>query len=293
MIISSRLVASIAAAASLLITQASAARGAYNDAIVHSNGDGVAINSDGTIFIDGEVKDISKADLFRYLDTKESILISFYEQGKKESDEASKEFEAFAAQASTKYPDLQLGKVNYKTNPYLAARFLLTEIPELRLLIKNEGGKWAAYSPAIAEGSEELIDYLDNQNWLDESPIGSQMQLYCSPFNLCGASLAFIAEKVSGLDDLIPLPRWLAMILLPALFAFLGRFIIEGMYAAEGQVRELYYSVRGQQPPSNDDGSDDESEYEDDEGDAAEDTASNAKETKETAKKPKNTKKTQ
>ncbi|KAJ1952459.1 hypothetical protein GGI12_006239, partial [Dipsacomyces acuminosporus] len=140
---------------------------------------------------------------------------------------------------------MQLGKANTKTSPYLTARLLLTEIPQLRLLIKSEGGKWSVYSPEIADGSEALLDYFDNQGWLDEVPVGGKAQLYCSPFNMCGKTLALIADKLNALEDLIPLPKWMVMILLPALVTFVGRFIIEGMYAAEAHIRDAYRSLRG------------------------------------------------
>ncbi|KAJ1784663.1 hypothetical protein LPJ59_006308, partial [Coemansia sp. RSA 2399] len=60
--------------------------------------------------------------------------------------------------------------------------------------------------------------------------------------------LAVIADKGSVVDQYIPLPRWLAVILIPALITFVGRFIIEGMYAVENQVRGVF-RARQQQPP--------------------------------------------
>ncbi|KAJ2492290.1 hypothetical protein IWW37_001602 [Coemansia sp. RSA 2050] len=84
-----------------------------------------------------------------------------------------------------------------------------------------------------------MAHYMDNQLWLDEAPLGSQAQMYCSPFNLCGKTLAFIAEKSSLVESALPIPKWLAMILIPAIITFAGRFIIDGMYGAEEQIRNV------------------------------------------------------
>ncbi|KAJ2505982.1 hypothetical protein IWW47_001806 [Coemansia sp. RSA 2052] len=86
----------------------------------------VAIDRDGSIIADHGVADMTKASLLEYLDTKQSILISFYGTDSKESDKALSDFEVFAKEAATRYPDLQLGKVDFKQSPYLTARMLLT-----------------------------------------------------------------------------------------------------------------------------------------------------------------------
>ncbi|KAJ2740768.1 hypothetical protein H4S06_006031 [Coemansia sp. BCRC 34490] len=155
---------------------------------------------------------------------------------------ALKVFEAFAKRAASRYPGLYVGKVNTKASPYLTARLLLTEIPELRLIIKDEEGKWIAYSPELPENADELVEYMDSQRWYLAEPLGSRRQLYCSPFNFCGRVLAAIAETGDLVDQYIPLPKWLAVILIPALITFAGRFVIQGMYAAEEQIRALFHA---------------------------------------------------
>ncbi|KAI9505711.1 hypothetical protein BX070DRAFT_220579 [Coemansia spiralis] len=201
---------------------------------------GVAIGQDGRPLPDTSVKEISKSDFLEKLDGQQNMLLNFYETGNEESDKVLKEFEAFAERAATRYPGLYLGKVDFKENPYLTARMLLTGIPELRLLVRDQAGKWSAYNPEISEGADELIEYMDNQHWYSAEPVGSKRQLYCSPFNFCGKLLAVIADKGSIVDRYIPLPKWLALIVIPALFTFAGRFIIEGMYAAEDRVRGFF-----------------------------------------------------
>ncbi|KAJ2643686.1 hypothetical protein GGF44_001050 [Coemansia sp. RSA 1694] len=181
----------------------------------------VAIDRDGSIIADHGIADMTKASLLEYLDTKQSILISFYGTDSKESDKALSDFEVFAKEAATRYPDLQLGKVDFKQSPYLTARMLLT----------------GAYNMEISFGAEEMVHYMDNQLWLDEAALGGKAQMYCSPFNFCGKSLAFIAEKSSAVEGALPIPKWLALILIPAVITFAGRFIIDGMYGAEERIR--------------------------------------------------------
>ncbi|KAJ2335123.1 hypothetical protein GGI00_001524 [Coemansia sp. RSA 2681] len=182
---------------------------------------GVAIARDGSVIADHGVTDMTKESFLEYLDTKQSILISFYGTNSKESDKALGDFEVFAKEAATRYPDLQLGKVDFKQSPYLTARMLLT----------------GAYNMEISFGAEETVHYMDNQLWLDEAALGGKAQMYCSPFNFCGKLLAFIAEKSSAVEGALPIPKWLALILIPAVITFAGRFIIDGMYGAEERIR--------------------------------------------------------
>ncbi|KAJ1665558.1 hypothetical protein EV178_003063 [Coemansia sp. RSA 1646] len=205
-----------------------------------NNADGVAIGRDSLHIVKVDLHEVGKHEFLEKLQGEQSMLLNFYEDGNKESDEALKEFEAFAKRAAFRYPDLYIGKVNFKTNPYLTARLLLTGIPELRLIVKNQDGGWAAYNPEISEGADELVEYMDNQQWYLTEPVGSKQQLYCSPFNFCGKILAVIADKGSVIDKYVPLPKWLAVIMIPALITFAGRFIIEGMYATENRVRALF-----------------------------------------------------
>ncbi|KAJ2109842.1 hypothetical protein IW146_006174 [Coemansia sp. RSA 922] len=200
---------------------------------------GVSIDRDGSVIADKSVGEMTKESFLTYLDTKQSMLISFYQKDNAESDKALSDFETFAKEAATRYPDLQLGKVDFKQSPYLTARMLLTGVPELRLLIKGEDSAWRAYNMEITFGAEEMVHYMDNQLWLDEAPLGGQAQMYCSPFNFCGKALAFIADKSTAMESALPIPKWLAMLLVPAIITFAGRFIIDGMYGAEEQIRNL------------------------------------------------------
>ncbi|KAJ2748780.1 hypothetical protein GGI19_005969 [Coemansia pectinata] len=184
---------------------------------------GVAIDRDGSVIADQGVGEMTKESFLTYLDTKQSMLISFYQKDSEESDKALGDFDTFAKKVVTRYPDLQLGKVDFKQSPYLTARMLLT----------------GAYNMEIEFGAEEMVHYMDNQLWLDEAPLGGQAQMYCSPFNFCGKALAFIADKSSAMESALPIPKWLAMLLVPAIITFAGRFIIDGMYGAEEQIRNL------------------------------------------------------
>ncbi|KAJ2037597.1 hypothetical protein H4S04_002585 [Coemansia sp. S16] len=184
---------------------------------------GVAIDRDGSVIADKGVGEMTKESFLTYLDTKQSMLISFYQKDSAESDKALGDFDTFAKEAATRYPDLQLGKVDFKQSPYLTARMLLT----------------GAYNMEITFGAEEMVHYMDNQLWLDEAPLGGQAQMYCSPFNFCGKALAFIADKSTAMESALPIPKWLAMLLVPAIITFAGRFIIDGMYGAEEQIRNL------------------------------------------------------
>ncbi|KAJ2504641.1 hypothetical protein GGI11_007292 [Coemansia sp. RSA 2049] len=205
------------------------------------NLDSVVFNQDypGDV---ANIHSVGKAEFLEQLHGKQSMLLNFYEDGNEESDMALKVFEAFAKRAASRYPGLYVGRVNTKASPYLTARLLLTEIPELRLIIKDEEGKWIAYSPEPPENADELVEYMDSQRWYLAEPLGGRRQLYCSPFNFCGRALAAIAETGDLVDQYIPLPKWLAVILVPALITFAGRFIIQGMYAAEEQIRALFHA---------------------------------------------------
>ncbi|KAJ2529274.1 hypothetical protein EV175_007382, partial [Coemansia sp. RSA 1933] len=152
---------------------------------------GVTIGQDGIpILRAGGVPEVDKHKFLEKLQGEQSILLSFYDDGNEESDKAMSEFEAFAERAASRYPDLYVGKVNFKANPYMTARLLLTGIPQLRLVVKGQDGNWVAYNPEIAEGADELFEYMDNQQWYLDDPVGNRQQLYCSPFNFCGKVLA-------------------------------------------------------------------------------------------------------
>ncbi|KAJ2400856.1 hypothetical protein GGI10_006156, partial [Coemansia sp. RSA 2530] len=195
---------------------------------------GVVIDRDGSVIAGQGVGEVTKESFLTYLDTKQSMLISFYQSDDGESDRALSDMYAFAEKAASQYPDLQLGKVDIRQNPYLTARMLLTGVPELRLLVKGE-----AYGMDGANSAEEIARYMDNQLWLDEAPLGGQAQMYCSPFNFCGKALGYIADKSSAMESVLPIPTWLAMLLVPAIITFAGRFIIDGMYGAEEQIRNI------------------------------------------------------
>ncbi|KAJ2610845.1 hypothetical protein H4S08_003428, partial [Coemansia sp. RSA 1365] len=154
------------------------------------------------------------------------MIIGFYKDDDEDSEKVIAELNDFATQAVSFYPSMQLRKVNHKDSPYMTARLLLTRIPELRLLVKGSDHNWAAYNIDVDEGSESIADYISNKRWILQEPIGSRAQMYCSPFNICGKVLAFIAEKGSAAENMLPMPRWLAVILVPALISFIGRFII-------------------------------------------------------------------
>ncbi|KAJ2910524.1 hypothetical protein GGI21_000780 [Coemansia aciculifera] len=191
------------------------------------------------------------------------MLIGFYGDNSEESDKALSDFEQFAKKAATRYPDLQLGIVDYKQSPYLTARMLLTGVPELRLLVKGEDAAWRAYNVEATLSAEEMIQYMDNQLWLDDTALGGQAQMYCSPFNFCGKALAFIADKSSAIESKLPIPQWLALILIPALITFAGRFIIDGMYGAEERIRNLLGWPRATDTAN---GDDDDGASDDDDG---------------------------
>ncbi|KAJ1898630.1 hypothetical protein LPJ71_006137, partial [Coemansia sp. S17] len=87
---------------------------------------GVSIDRDGSVIANKGVGEMTKESFLTYLDTKQSMLISFYQKDNAESDKALSDFETFAKEAATRYPDLQLGKVDFKQSPYLTARMLLT-----------------------------------------------------------------------------------------------------------------------------------------------------------------------
>ncbi|KAJ2492289.1 hypothetical protein IWW37_001601 [Coemansia sp. RSA 2050] len=87
---------------------------------------GVVIDRDGSVIAGQGVGEIAKEQFLAYLDTKQSMLIGFYQRDDGESDKALNDMYAFAEEAASRYPDLQLGKVDFRRNPYLTARMLLT-----------------------------------------------------------------------------------------------------------------------------------------------------------------------
>ncbi|KAJ2005769.1 hypothetical protein GGI04_001500 [Coemansia thaxteri] len=245
MIVGVRVIACIAAIASLFAAQTAGAAPRAK-----KGSEGIAIGHDGIVIADKPVDEVTKESFLEYLDTKQSMLIGFYQLDKDESSKVLYSLNAFAKKAAARYPDLQVGKVDFKQNPYLTARMLLTGIPEMRLLIKGQGmlivllDTDAAYNLEVIDDAEELMEYMDNQLWLNEVPLGSQEQMYCSPFNFCGKMLGLFADKSSKIESVLPIPKWLALILIPALITFAGRFIIDGMYSAEEQIRNLLGRTR-------------------------------------------------
>ncbi|KAJ1726675.1 hypothetical protein LPJ61_005026, partial [Coemansia biformis] len=174
------------------------------------------------------VEEMSKADFLVHLSAERPMLIAFYESGDALSESAVGELEAFAVQVATHHPDLHLRKVNHRNNPYLTARMLLTEIPELHLLLKDEGSEWTSYKIEIGDEPGALAEFMDSQRWRTQAPVGGSAQMFCSPFNACGKTLAVIAEMGHALEAVLPLPRWLALIVIPAMITLVGRFIIQG-----------------------------------------------------------------
>lgn len=244
MLVSTRLLAGIATAISLFASQA-----LCTDQVGKSM-DGVAIDFDGSAVLKTGFSELRKSEFLDYLESKESMLIAFYDDDDEKSENVLTELETFADEAATRYPNLVLRKVSFTKSPYLAARMLLSEIPELRLLIKDQNSEWAAYDVLFDDGVDGVIEYMDKQMWYKSFPIGSRSVVPCSPFNACGKTLAFIAEQGNVIDEAIPLPRWLTVILVPAVIAFVGRFIIEGMYAAEESVRSLFRRDRNRDQTS-------------------------------------------
>ncbi|KAJ2479368.1 hypothetical protein IWW56_003118 [Coemansia sp. RSA 2131] len=106
-------------------------------------------------------------------------------------------------------------------------------------------GEWSAYTYDTDEGVGGIADYIDNQRWHEQLPSDSLAYALCSPFNFCGKALAVFAEASIAFERILPIPRWLALLLIPSFMAFVGRFIIDGMYAAEDRVRS---TLSTQQP---------------------------------------------
>ncbi|KAJ2080324.1 hypothetical protein H4R24_003151 [Coemansia sp. RSA 988] len=185
------------------------------------------------------VNEVTKSEFLMLLQEEQDMIIGFYKEDDEDSERAIAKLGDFATQAVSTHPNMRLRKVNHKNSPYMTARLLLTRIPELRLLIKGGDHSWTAYSIDVDEGSESIAEYISNRRWVSQEPIGSRAQMYCSPFNTCGKALAFIAENGSAAESVLPIPKWLAVILIPVLISYIGRFIINGMYAADGYIRLL------------------------------------------------------
>ncbi|KAJ2784103.1 hypothetical protein H4R18_001325 [Coemansia javaensis] len=190
------------------------------------------------------VEEITKAGFLERLDTEQTMLVAVYERGDAQSESVLSEIEEFAALAAAHYPDLHVSKVDHRDSPYLTARLLLTEIPELRLLVRDKDDQWAAYKIDTDDGSEPVAEFVASRRWESREPVGGSAQMFCSPFNLCGRAMGAFAEYSSAFDAAVPIPRWLALIVIPALITLAGRFIIEAMYAADMYVR----SAIGAQP---------------------------------------------
>ncbi|KAJ2736057.1 hypothetical protein H4R23_002089 [Coemansia sp. Cherry 401B] len=95
-------------------------------------------------------------------------------------------------------------------------------------------GVWAAYNIEIDKGTDMVVEFMRSQHLHGQM---SPPPALCTPFNICGRALGWFAEASIAFDRMLPIPRWLAILLLPALSAFIGRFIIDGMYATETRVR--------------------------------------------------------
>ncbi|KAJ2311672.1 hypothetical protein IWW54_002509 [Coemansia sp. RSA 2705] len=95
-------------------------------------------------------------------------------------------------------------------------------------------GVWAAYNIEIDKGTDMVVEFMRSQHLRGQM---SPPPALCTPFNICGRALGWFAEASIAFDRMLPIPRWLAILLLPALSAFIGRFIIDGMYATETRVR--------------------------------------------------------
>ncbi|KAJ2228623.1 hypothetical protein IWW45_006529 [Coemansia sp. RSA 485] len=182
-----------------------------------------------------EIPALNKNTFFNNLSTGQTMLVGFTMKGQSESENMLDELEMFAGSAQDRYPDLEVYKVDQKMEPYLTARMLLENIPELHLLVRDSSGKWGSHAIDAEISAEDLISYMDNQGWLQHSG-GMQGSNICTPFNLCGRAFGAFAEKSVAFERALPIPKWLAVILIPALIAFAGRFIIESMYSAEDQV---------------------------------------------------------
>ncbi|KAJ2793005.1 hypothetical protein H4R21_006065 [Coemansia helicoidea] len=201
---------------------------------------------------------MSKADFLASLDTEHQLLVAFYAPDDARSASVLSELGAFACRAAAHYPNLRLHRVNHKANPYLTARMLLTEVPELHYLVRPKDGEWTSYKIEIEAGggSGSLSEFMASQGWALQMPEGGSAQRFCSPFNTCGLALGRIAEAGSILEDALPIPRWLALIVIPAIITLAGRVIIDGMYAADALVRSALRPGGGggaqESPPGSD-----------------------------------------
>ncbi|KAJ2764530.1 hypothetical protein IWQ56_004450, partial [Coemansia nantahalensis] len=191
------------------------------------------------------------ADFLTSLGTEHQLLVAFYAPDDAQSASVLSELGAFACRAAAHYPNLRLHRVNHKANPYLTARMLLTEVPELHYL-------WTSYKieTEAGGGSGSLSEFMAGQGWALQMPEGGSAQRFCSPFNTCGLALGRIAEVGSVVEDALPIPRWLALIVIPAIITLAGRVIIDGMYAADALVRSALRPGGGggaqESPPGSD-----------------------------------------
>ncbi|KAJ1747683.1 hypothetical protein LPJ78_005126 [Coemansia sp. RSA 989] len=175
------------------------------------------------------IVEATKHDFNTYLLTKQQVLMAFYENSDPESLQVMSKLEKVSAAS---HPDLHICKVNHKNNPYLTARLLLTKVPEVHLLIKDK--QWSAYTIDMDGEPSEIAERISKQ--LQNSHLDAGKNI-CTPFNFCGKMLATLAEASVAFDRILPLPRWLALLLIPAFMAYIGRFIIDGMYAMEARVK--------------------------------------------------------
>ncbi|KAJ1643984.1 hypothetical protein LPJ64_004297 [Coemansia asiatica] len=165
-----------------------------------------------------EIATLNKSSFLSSLSTEKTMLIGFLEKGQDESERMLYELEMFAGSAQGRYPDLKV-------------------IPELHLLVRDSnGGKWKSHSIDVDISVEGLSSYVDNQSWMLHAK-DAHVLTFCTPFNFCGRMLGALAEKSIALERALPIPKWLAMILIPALITFAGRFVIESMYSTEERVR--------------------------------------------------------
>ncbi|KAJ2451157.1 hypothetical protein EV183_003790 [Coemansia sp. RSA 2336] len=181
------------------------------------------------------IVEATKHDFNSYLLTKQQVLMAFYENSDPESLQVINKLEKVSA---ISLPNLHICKVNHKSSPYLTARLLLTKVPEVRLLVKDK--QWVAHTIDMDGEPHEIAERIHKQ--LQSSHLSADMsaQSICTPFNFCGKMLAALAEASVAFDRMLPLPRWLALLLVPAFMAYIGRFIIDGMYAMEARVKQAF-----------------------------------------------------
>ncbi|KAJ2849325.1 hypothetical protein IWW36_002711 [Coemansia brasiliensis] len=97
--------------------------------------------------------------------------------------------------------------------------------------------QWSAYTIDMDGEPSEVAKQIDKYLQNNQLNADISVQSICTPFNFCGKMLAALAEASVAFDRILPLPRWLALLLVPAFMAYIGRFIIDGMYAIEARIK--------------------------------------------------------